>query len=62
MSDKFDLEQQLLDFWTITDKIDQIEKHGIAEADQARLVRVYEYKFTQLWATFEAMVADGQFV
>lgn len=62
MSDKFDLEQQLLDFWTITDKIDQIEKHGIAEADQAELVRVYEYKFTQLWATFEAMVADGQFV
>ena len=62
MPDKFDLEQQLLDFWTKTDKKDQIEKHGIAEADQAELVRVYEYKFTQLWSTFEAMVADGQFV
>ena len=42
MPNKFELEQQLIDFWKITDEIDRIESQGITEADRNELVRVYE--------------------
>jgi len=61
MPDKFELEQQLLDFWTITNEIDRIEAQGITDSDRAELVHVYESKFKQLWANFEIMKAQGQF-
>ncbi len=61
MPDKFELERQLLDFWTITDEIDRIEAQGITDSDRAELVHVYESKFKQLWDTFETMQAAGQF-
>lgn len=61
MPNKFELEKQLLDFWTIIDEIDRIESQGIAEADRVELVRVYESKFKQLWKNFEIMQAAGQF-
>ena len=60
MPDKFELEQQLLDFWTITDEIDRIEAQGITDSDRAELVHVYESKFNQLWANFEQMRYEGQ--
>ena len=61
MPNKFELEQQLVDFWKITDEIDRIEEQGITETDRAELVRVYESKFTQLWENFNSMVTEGQF-
>ena len=61
MPNKLELEQQLIDFWTITDEIDRIEAHGITEVDRAELVRVYESKFKRLWDDFNTMVAEGQF-
>ena len=61
MPDKFELERQLLDFWTITDEIDRIEAQGITDLDRAELVHVYESKFNQLWKNFEIMQAAGQF-
>lgn len=61
MPDKFELERQLLDFWTITDEIDRIEEQGITDSDRAELVHVYESKFKQLWDNFETMQAAGQF-
>ena len=48
MPNKFELEQQLIDFWKITDEIDRIESQGITEADRNELVRVYESKFNRL--------------
>ena len=61
MPNKFELEQQLIDFWKITDEIDRIESQGITEADRNELVRVYESKFNRLWDNFNTMVAEGQF-
>ena len=60
MPNKFELEQQLIDFWKITDEIDRIEEQGITETDRAELVHVYESKFKQLWANFEQMRYEGQ--
>ena len=61
MPNKFELEQQLIDFWKITDEIDRIESQGITEADRNELIRVYESKFNRLWDNFNTMVAEGQF-
>jgi hypothetical protein len=56
-----DLEQQILACWNITDDIPMMEAQGANVADMVSLACVYEFKFKLLWATFEAMVADGQF-
>lgn len=56
MTDRFDLEQQILDCWKITDDIPLLEQHGATAADFVSLACVYEYKFQQLWQTFETLV------
>lgn len=61
MTDRFDLEQQILDCWKIADDIPLMESQGANMADMTSLACVYEFKFKQLWATFETMVAEGQF-
>jgi hypothetical protein len=61
MTNRFDLEQQILDCWRITDEIPMMESQGASAADMTSLACVYDYKFKQLWATFEAMVAQKQF-
>jgi hypothetical protein len=50
-----DLEQQILACWNITDDIPMMESQGANVADMTSLACVYEFKFKQLWATFEAM-------
>lgn len=61
MIDRFDLEQQIMDCWKITDDIAMMEAQGANVADMTSLACVYEFKFKQLWATFETMIVDGQF-
>ena len=61
MTDRFDLEQQILECWKITDEIPMMESQGANTADMTSLACVYEFKFKQLWATFETMVAERQF-
>jgi hypothetical protein len=61
MTDRFDLEQQIMDCWRITDEIPMMEAQGASAADMTSLACVYEFKFKLLWDTFETMVADGQF-
>jgi hypothetical protein len=61
MTDRFDLEQQILDCWRITDEISMMESQGANAADMTSLACVYEYKFKRLWATFETMVHEEQF-
>ena len=63
MSNDFDLEQQILKTWSITDDItlladrlqttpdSKVKEFAIANLDALRIV--YELKFEQLWKTFE---------
>jgi hypothetical protein len=60
--DRFDLEQQILDCWRITEEIPMLEEQGASAADMTSLAAVYEFKFKKLWSTFETMIAQGQFV
>ena len=61
MIDRFDLEQQIMDCWKITDDIPLLEEQGANSADMTSLACVYEFKFKKLWETFETMVAEQQF-
>jgi hypothetical protein len=61
MTDRFDLEQQILDCWKITDDIALLEEQGANVADMTSLANVYEFKFNKLWSTFEKMCAERQF-
>jgi hypothetical protein len=58
MTARFDLEQQILQCWQITDDISMMEAQGANVADMTSLACVYEYRFRQLWATFERMCAE----
>jgi hypothetical protein len=61
MTDRFDLEQQILECWKITDDIAMMESQGANAADMTSLACVYEYKFERLWEIFEGMVHERQF-
>ena len=61
MSDRFDLEQQIMECWKITDDIPLLEEQGANIADMTSLACVYEFKFKKLWDTFSKMVEEKQF-
>lgn len=61
MTDRFDLEQQIMDCWKITDDIPMMEAQGANVADMTSLACVYEFKFKRLWETFETIIAEKQF-
>ena len=61
MTDRFDLEQQILECWKITDEIPMMESQGANVADITSLACVYEFKFKKLWSIFEQMVAENKF-
>lgn len=58
MTTRFDLEQQILQCWQITDDIATLEQQGAGPADFTSLANVYEFKFSQLWETFEKLIAE----
>lgn len=65
MSDRFDLEQQILEAWKVTDDIRTVLEHGVDE-DMATnfeaLARLTDIRFEKLWYIFEQMCASRQFV
>ena len=61
MTDRFDLEQQIMECWKITDDIPLLEEQGANTADMTSLACVYEFKFMKLWDTFSKMVEEKQF-
>ena len=61
MSDRFDLEQQIMDCWSVVEDINILESQGASTTDMVSLAAVYEFKFKRLWDTFEQMVEQKQF-
>ena len=65
MSDRFDLEQQILEAWKVTDDIRTVLEHG-GEEDMVEnfnaLARLSDIRFEKLWYIFEQMCAQRQFV
>jgi len=62
MTDRFDLEQQILECWKVTDDIKLFAEQDPSEEKWLALKTYYDAKFDQLWNTFETMCHEGQFV
>ena len=52
---RFDLEQELIDCWKVTDDIKVWCEQGADTKDFEVLIAYYERKFNRLWDTFESM-------
>lgn len=61
MTDRFDLEQQILDCWRVTEDIKLLVKQNAGADSLNALSLYYEHKFDQLWDTFEVMCQERQF-
>ena len=57
VSDRFDLEQEILECWRVTNDIKLFVEQG---ADLKVLSDYYDQKFEKLWATFESMCHNGK--
>ena len=62
MSNRFDLEQQILECWKVTDDIRTVLEHGSDSEMQKNfeaLARLTDIRFEKLWFIFEQMVSNG---
>lgn len=57
VSDRFDLEQEILECWRVTSDIKLFVEQG---ADLKILTAYYDQKFEKLWSTFEHMCHNGK--
>ena len=58
MSDRFELEQELLECWKITNDLQMYIDQGAKIEDTKVLIDYYERKFDKLWNTFETMIHE----
>ena len=59
--DRFDLEQQIMQCWSMVDDVKMFAEQGAPSDEFAALATVYDRKFTTLFDTFELMLRTGQF-
>jgi len=59
--DRFDLEQQIMQCWSMVDDLRAFANSG-ADTDELRaLSKVYDRKFDILFETFSTMISEGHF-
>lgn len=72
MADRFDLEQELMNCWRVTDDIDlvatMISNTNMSAKDQDKFMNVligmkelYNARFDAMFRIFETLVSEGQF-
>ena len=59
--DRFDLEQQIMQCWSMVDDVKLFASQSAPSDEFAALATVYDRKFTTLFDTFELMLRTGQF-
>lgn len=57
---RFDLEQEILECWKVTNDITMFIEQGSSVEDFETLAAYYEKKFDRLWSTFEQLVDKGK--
>ena len=55
-TDRFELEQQMLDAWQIIEDLRLLHQMNAGPNDMVKLATVYDYKFKRMWTTFESLV------
>ena len=59
--DRFDLEQQIMQCWSMVDDLKSFVASGASTDELRALATVYERKFDILFETFSTMVSEHQF-
>lgn len=59
-SNRFDLEQDILECWKVVSDINMLIDQDANGAEFAVLAQYYEHKFNRLWNTFEGMMRQRQ--
>jgi hypothetical protein len=59
--DRFDLEQQIMQCWSMVGDVKLFAEQGAPSDEFAALATVYHRKFETLFDTFELMLRTGQF-
>lgn len=57
--DRFELEQEILECWKVTNDITMFIDQGASVEDFKTLADYYEKKFDRLWSTFELLTQQG---
>ena len=67
MSDRFDLEQQILDCWKVTDDIQLAFELSMDKNDPDQMANLllglktlYDLKFNKMWDTFEKCIHNRE--
>ena len=60
MSDRFDLEQEILECWKVVNDITIWADKNASAEDFKVLAAYYEHKFDKLWETFETCIKNKQ--
>ena len=66
MTDRFDLEQEIMKCWSVTEDIDNLyyAQESMSEDEVQNyllgLKAIYEVKFNKLWDTFESCIKNRQ--
>ena len=58
MSERFELEQEILECWKITNDLQMYIDQGAKIEDTKVLIDYYERKFDKLWNTFETLIHE----
>ena len=58
MSDRFELEQELLECWKVTNDLQMYIDQGASIEDTKVLIDYYERKFQKVWDTFETLIHE----
>jgi len=59
MTDRFDLEQDIMNCWSVCDDLNMLLKsNGYDNSDIEAISRVYQRKFEALWQTFEDCIQN----
>jgi hypothetical protein len=60
-ADRFDLEQQIMQCWSMVDDVRAFANSGATTDEFQALAKVYDRKFDILFETFSTMISEGQF-
>lgn len=60
LRDRFDLEQEILECWKVTNDITMFIEQDSSVEDFKTLAAYYEKKFDRLWSTFEQLVHENK--
>ena len=58
MSDRFELEQEILEWWKINNDLQMYIDQGAKIEDTKVLIDYYERKFDKLWNTLETLIHE----